>query len=161
MLNYFLLLCSALNLIVVVNIFILSTSFFQYMAVTWVFLRYLTLKSSELSSCSSLFQSRGYIQVLFSCFSLFWSRGNRQNFLFLHSVLQTQNFAFSLSKSFGILSSLFSPHSPWQTSRLAFAFSQAYIFHVWVSFFTSNLNSQHSASALSTTDFFFTFCSKK
>jgi len=36
----------------------------------------------------------------------------------------------------------------------AFAFSQAYIFHVSANFFTSNLESQHSVSALSTTNFF-------
>ncbi len=41
------------------------------------------------------------------------------------------------------------------------AFSQAYIFHICVSFFTSNLESQHSTSALSTTGFFSTFCSQK
>jgi hypothetical protein len=55
-----------------------------------------------------------------------------------------QNFAFALSKSLGILSSLFSPHPTWQTSRLSFAFSQAYIFHIRANFFTSNLDSQHS-----------------
>jgi hypothetical protein len=53
-------------------------------------------------------------------------------------LCKRQNFAFALSKSFGILSSLLSPYSPWQTSRLAFAFSQAYVFHIRVSFFTSN-----------------------
>ncbi len=65
-----------------------------------------------------------------------------------------QDFVFALSKFLGILSSLFSPLHTWQTSKLAFAFSQAYIFHVRVSFFTSNFDSQHSASAPSTTDFF-------
>ncbi len=72
-----------------------------------------------------------------------------------------QNFAFTLSQSFGIPLSLLSPYSPWQKSRFDFAFSQAYIFHICVSFFTSNLNSQHSASALSATIFFSTFCSQK
>ena len=45
----------------------------------------------------------------------------------------------------------------WLTSRLAFSFSQAYIFHVCVSFFRSNFGSQHLAFALSTTGFFFRF----
>ncbi len=53
-----------------------------------------------------------------------------RTFFFCTQLCKPQNFAFALSKSFGILSSLLSPYSPWQTSRLAFAFSQAYIFHV-------------------------------
>jgi hypothetical protein len=72
-----------------------------------------------------------------------------------------QNFAFALSQSFGIPSSLLYSVSPWQTSRLAFAFSQAYIFHVCVSFFASNLDSWNSTSALSTIDFLSACCSQK
>ncbi len=87
---------------------------------------------------------------LLSRSSLFQSRGNRQNFFFCTQLCKPQNFAFALSQSFGIPSSLLFQHSPWQTSRLAFAFSQAYVFHIRVSFFTSNLDSQHSVSALST-----------
>ena len=68
-----------------------------------------------------------------------------------------QNFAFALSKSFGILSSLLSPHSTWQTSRLAFAFSQAYIFHIRVSFLTSNPDSQHSTFSSFNNRFLFHF----
>ncbi len=72
-----------------------------------------------------------------------------------------QNFAFALSKSLGILSSLFSPHPTWQTSKLAFAFSQAYFFHIRVNFFTSNLDSQYSVFALSTTIFFSASCLRR
>jgi len=68
-----------------------------------------------------------------------------------------QNSAFALSKFLGILSSLFSSRSTWQTSIPAFSFSQAYILHIRANFFTSNLDSQHSASALSITDHFFHF----
>ena len=60
--------------------------------------------------------------------------------IFPRHSLQTSGLAFALSKSLGILSSLFSPLPAWQTSRLAFAFSRAYIFHVCISFFTSNLD---------------------
>jgi hypothetical protein len=45
-----------------------------------------------------------------------------RTFIFCTKFCKPHIFAFSLSKSFGILSSLFSPHSTWQTSRLAFAF---------------------------------------
>ncbi len=95
--------------------------------------------------------------LLFSCSSLFHWRGSNPNFLFSNQLCKPQNFIFALSKFLGILSSLFSPLQTWQTSKLAFAFSQAYIFHVRTSFFTSNLDSQHSTSALSTTDYFFRF----
>jgi hypothetical protein len=47
-------------------------------------------------------------------------------------------------------------YQAWQSSGLVFAFLQDYIFHICVSFFTSNLESQYSASALSTTDLFST-----
>jgi hypothetical protein len=92
---------------------------------------------------------------------LFKSRGNFPHFLFCTQFGKHPNYAFALSKVFGILSSLFSPRPSWQTSKLAFAFSQAYIFHIRVSFFTSNLELQRSTSALSTTGFFSTFCSQK
>ncbi len=45
-------------------------------------------------------------------------------------------------------------HLPLQIVQFVFAFSQAYIFHIRVSFFTPNLDSQHSTSALSTMNFF-------
>ncbi|MEE9362064.1 MAG: hypothetical protein V3U92_05645 [Cellulophaga sp.] len=91
---------------------------------------------------------------LFSRSSLFQSLAIVRTFFFCTQLCKPQNFAFALSKFFGILSSLLSPYSPWQTSRLAFAFSQAYIFHIRVSFFTSNLDSQHLTSALSTMNIF-------
>jgi hypothetical protein len=52
-------------------------------------------------------------------------------------------------------------YQAWQSSGLVFAFLQDYIFYICVSFFISNLELQHSTSALSTTGFFSTFCSKK
>ena len=63
---------------------------------------------------------------------------------FCIQLCKPQDFVFPLSKFLGILASLFSPLQTWQTSRLAFSFSQAYIFHIRVSFFTSNFDSQHS-----------------
>ena len=72
-----------------------------------------------------------------------------------------QSFAFALSKFFSIPSNLLSPYSSWQTSRPAFAFPQADIFLICVSFFTSNLNSQHSTSALFNNRFLFRLCSQK
>ena len=75
-----------------------------------------------------------------------------RTFFFCTQFGKHQNFA--LSKSFGIQSSLLSPHPAWQTSKLAFSFSQAYVFHVRVSFFTSNLNSKYSTFALSTINLF-------
>jgi hypothetical protein len=57
-----------------------------------------------------------------------------QTSFFNNQLCKPQNFVFALSKCLGILSSLFSQLQTWQTSKLAFAFSQAYIFHVRVSF---------------------------
>jgi hypothetical protein len=62
--------------------------------------------------------------LLFSCSSLFQWRGNHPSFHFQHSALQTSEFRFALSKSFGILLSLFLSTQPGKhrNSLLFFAF---------------------------------------
>jgi len=61
-------------------------------------------------------------------------------------LCKPQNFAFALSKSFGITLSLIFLRPTWQTSKLAFAFSRAYIFHTHVSFSQRTLS--HSTQLL-------------
>jgi len=95
--------------------------------------------------------------VLYS-FSVAWQSSE---IVFSTKLGKHQNSAFALSQSFCIPASIPSAYSPQQTSRLDFAFSQAYIFHICFSVFTSNFDSQHSVSALLTTGSFFAYCSQK
>ncbi len=101
-----------------------------------------------------------FLFLLLFAFSIAWQSSDLP-----FSVLNRANIKISLLLFLNPLayipSSLFSPRSTWQTSNPAFAFSQAYIFHIHVSFFTSNLDLQHSVSALSTTDFFSATCLRR
>ncbi len=66
-----------------------------------------------------------------------------------------QNLALLFTFSIAWQSSAFPfLHSVGQTSKFAFSFSQAYVFHIHVSFFISNFDSQHSAFALFAMSFF-------